>query len=175
MKKLPFCPECGNASLMFEKEKKFCCSLCNFSLYHNCASAVAVVIRHKDEILLTKRNQNPGIGKWDLPGGFVDQNEEAEEACAREIKEELGISLNAHQLHYIKSVPNQYLYQEITYHTLDLFFEYSIEQKKDAPEINPVEIAEVKWIKIPELNLQELAFESQKKFFSTYLEKKSEH
>ena len=66
MKHLKFCPKCGNGTLIFDGEKKFSCGHCDFVMYHNCAAAVAVVIRCGDEVFLTKRNQNPKIGKLDL-------------------------------------------------------------------------------------------------------------
>ena len=75
MKHLKFCPKCGNGSLVFDGEKKFSCGHCDFVMYHNCAAAVAVVIRCGDEVFLTKRNQNPKIGKLDLAGGFTDPPE----------------------------------------------------------------------------------------------------
>ena len=91
MKHLKYCPKCGQETLIFDGEKKFSCSQCDFVMYQNIAAAVAVLIRCEDELLLTKRNQNPKIGKLDLAGGFTDPKESAEETCARELKEELGI------------------------------------------------------------------------------------
>ena len=39
---------------------------------------------------MTKRNQNPKIGKLDLAGGFTDPKESAEETCAKRIKKKIG-------------------------------------------------------------------------------------
>ena len=129
MKHLKYCPKCGQETLIFDGEKKFSCSQCDFVMYHNCAAAVAVLIRCEDELLLTKRNQNPKIGKLDLAGGFTDPKESAEETCARELKEELGIEIDLKNLKFVGSLPNVYHYKEVDYNTLDLFFEYRVEEK----------------------------------------------
>ena len=51
MKHLKYCPKCGQETLIFDGEKKFSCSQCDFVMYHNCAAAVAVLIRCEDELL----------------------------------------------------------------------------------------------------------------------------
>lgn len=168
MKQLKFCPKCGKETLQFNEENKFFCENCDFVLYHNCAAAVAVIIRCGDEILLTKRNQNPGLGKLDLAGGFVDSKESAEKTCARELYEELGINIDQSNLKFIMSLPNVYHYKEIDYNTLDLFFEYNIAEKILAEKLETSEISEIIWIKISELNLDDIAFDSQRNFFRQY-------
>ena len=42
------------------------------------------------ELLMIERGGHPYLGKWALPGGFVEMNESLEEAAARELKEETG-------------------------------------------------------------------------------------
>lgn len=44
------------------------------------------------QVLLIKRKHYPFEGFWALPGGFVDENEAPEEAVAREMLEETGVS-----------------------------------------------------------------------------------
>ncbi len=42
-------------------------------------------------VLLIERGREPFQGKWALPGGFMNMDEDAETACRRELKEETGI------------------------------------------------------------------------------------
>lgn len=101
--------------------KSFKCNSCNFILFLNAASAViAIIINDNKELLVTLRKTNPAAGTYDLPGGFVDNNESLENAVIREIKEELNLDIS--RLKYWKSFSNQYVYKEILYHTTDAAF-----------------------------------------------------
>jgi len=56
--------------------------------------AVGVIRNSNDEILIAKRssNQHQG-GKWEFPGGKVEAGENVSSALARELQEELGITI----------------------------------------------------------------------------------
>lgn len=58
------------------------------------AADIIVLTEHKEkrQILLIKRKFNPFAGMYALPGGFVDPDETTDQAAARELKEETGIS-----------------------------------------------------------------------------------
>ena len=168
MSDLKYCPKCGNETLNWDGEKKWSCSNCDYVLFHNVAGAVAVIIKHQDEILFTKRNQEPKKGKLDLAGGFVDPKESAEETCIRELFEEMKIKVDLSQLKYLASLPNTYEYKNILYNTIDLFYEYELSEKVGF-ELELSEISETIWIKKDQINLEDIAFDSQKLFFETYI------
>lgn len=165
MKQWLFCPSCGKASLSWDGEKKWSCNSCDFTLYHNVATAVAVLVKHKDEILFTIRNREPAKGKLDLPGGFTDPKETAEHTCTRELWEELAWEILPDKLKYLCSLPNTYVYKEVLYNTLDLFYIYEIDEKP-AFTLEESEIQSVEWRKLQALEMEDLAFDSQKRFFA---------
>jgi len=60
------------------------------------------VIRKKGQILITKRKSDGLLGGlWEFPGGKIKEDESSEEACIREIKEEvnLDIEIISHMAH----------------------------------------------------------------------------
>ena len=48
---------------------------------------------NKINVLLIKRKNDPFKGQWAIPGGFVDENENLENAAKREFAEETGIKV----------------------------------------------------------------------------------
>lgn len=117
-----YCPVCGARSFAERNDKAKVCQSCGFVYYFNPSAAVACFIRNKaGELLLVRRAKDPAKGTLDLPGGFVDMNESAEEAAHREVKEETGLELTA--CRYLFSLPNIYPYMGFDVHTVDMFFE----------------------------------------------------
>jgi len=169
MNELKFCPKCGHQTLKWDGEKKWSCADCDFVLFHNVAGAVAVLITFGDEIMFTRRNQEPAKGKLDLSGGFTDPEESAEHTCARELSEELNLKIDETKLKYLGSLPNVYLYKNIPYNTIDLFFKYEVSEKFEV-KLDRSEVSEIIWIKKEDIDLEEIAFDSQRKFLKKYLE-----
>lgn len=55
------------------------------------------VIELDGEVLLLERNHPPFEGSWVLPGGLVERDETAPEACVRETKEEVGLDVTVEE------------------------------------------------------------------------------
>lgn len=53
----------------------------------------AAIIQHDGKILACQRGYGPMKDGWEFPGGKVKEGETAEEACRREVQEELGARL----------------------------------------------------------------------------------
>ena len=56
---------------------------------------VGAVVISEDKILLEKRKNEPGKGKWSIPGGLVDLGESPEQAVIREVMEETCLEVDA--------------------------------------------------------------------------------
>jgi NAD+ diphosphatase len=120
-----FCPQCGGRGLSADTEKSLTCNSCGFRYFINMSASVAVIIRNeKDEVLFTVRKHDPAAGMLDLPGGFVDLGETAEQAVVREVYEELNLEITS--MKYAATFTNKYLYSGILYQTLDLVFECEV-------------------------------------------------
>jgi ADP-ribose pyrophosphatase YjhB (NUDIX family) len=115
------CPRCGSPRFAPHNIKASHCPDCHFILYYNVAAAVAALITDPDNrLLIATRANDPQRGTWDLPGGFVDPKETAEQALRREITEETGLTIP--RAHYLFSQPNTYTYSGLDIPTLDLFY-----------------------------------------------------
>ncbi|MCP2603878.1 NUDIX hydrolase [Candidatus Aminicenantes bacterium AC-708-M15] len=75
-----------------EKRKRLICPKCGWIKYENPLPSVAALVRNeRGEVLLVRRGVEPGKGKWALPSGFIEIEENPEKACLRELKEETGL------------------------------------------------------------------------------------
>src|SRR5690554_2993842 len=121
LKVLKFCPKCGSPAFVVSGERSMKCLDCSFHFFVNAAAAVAALVANQEgKLLLTTRGIEPGYGKLDLPGGFIDPGEPAEKAIARELHEELGMKVQS--VEYVCSAPNEYIFSAFSVFTLDMAF-----------------------------------------------------
>lgn len=154
-----YCPQCGRKSLVISDEKSFLCSSCNFKFYLNTAAAgIALIFNKKGELLVTKQKYNPAKGMLDLPGGFADPGETIEECLIREIKEELNLNITS--LIYFCSVPNTYIYKNVTYSITDFAFLCSVDHFDTIKASD--DISDFYFIKLTSLDKSRFGLESPK-------------
>lgn len=158
-----FCPFCKN-KLEHLNERLVDCKTCGFHYYWNASPTTGVLLENKNgEILLVKRKFDPKKGFWDVPGGFVNDDENFEEGLVREIKEELGIIVN--NIEYICSATDLYPYKGLKYHTIVALFWGKIEEA-----VYPTDdVSEVKFFKKEEFRNVEFAFPGLATLIENYL------
>lgn len=64
-------------------------------------TADCMVVRHRAEVLLVKRGNEPFKGCWALPGGFMEMDETIERCAVRELQEETSLTVSEEQLRLI--------------------------------------------------------------------------
>lgn len=123
---LKYCPKCGSDEFNQSGERSLKCQACGFHYFINSAAAVAALVTDAEgRLMLVKRGIEPNYGKLDLPGGFIDPMETAENAVKRELDEELGLKVKS--LEYLGSAPNEYVFSEFSVFTLDMAFKTKAE------------------------------------------------
>jgi mutator protein MutT len=97
----------------------------------------AGIIRREDKILITKRPEGVHLaGLWEFPGGKQEQGESLEECLIREIREELGVTIEPEK--YLLTEEHEYETKKVTLHF------YSCSLKGDEEPL-PREGQETKW------------------------------
>jgi ADP-ribose pyrophosphatase YjhB (NUDIX family) len=87
-----FCPICGEAIDKVEDRGE--CRACGYVAYANAVPGVeAVCFDEQGRVLLGRRAYDPGAGRWDLPGGFLHENEHPLDGLLREIREETALEI----------------------------------------------------------------------------------
>jgi len=71
------------------------------------ALAADCVIFHGDAVVLVRRRYDPFKGHYALPGGGVEIGETVEDACRREMREEIGLDVRNLRLIGVYSQPDR--------------------------------------------------------------------
>jgi 8-oxo-dGTP diphosphatase len=65
-------------------------------------TAGAIVTDSRGRVLLLKHRFRPGSG-WGMPGGFIEANEQPEDALRRELREEVGLDIERLKLVFTRT------------------------------------------------------------------------
>ena len=90
-----YCPRCGTGLVSkFDggRERPACpIEACGFIHFGYSSIGCGAVVMRDGKALLIQRGINPRRGDWQLPGGYVEADEEIVDAVEREVLEEAGI------------------------------------------------------------------------------------
>lgn len=159
--KFKYCPLCGTqlTQELVARRTRPLCPACGFIYYRNPFPTVSVLVTHNGRILLGKRSGEPGKGKWALPSGYIEFEDDFLTAAIREVKEETGLDIE------IVSILNvQSAFLPLEYHFLGIYLLARVIGGKLNPEDD---LEEVKWFSLSG-PLPEMAFPPDVDLIQTY-------
>jgi len=133
------------------------CHECGFVAYASSEPTVsALVVDDDSRILLARRKFEPEAGKWDLPGGFLEEREEPLDGLRRELREEAGVEIEP--LEFAGAWADRYGDAEDATATLNLYWNARIVSGEPTPGDD---VSELRWFALGELPRDdELAFQN---------------
>jgi len=141
---------------------------CGFIFWQNSKPAATLIIEDDTgRVLITERDIEPGTGKLDWPGGFLNEGEDPREAAAREAMEELGVVVDvmSHVGVHTDSYGNE------DYKVLCLCYTATITE--GTPKANE-EIAAISWMQPQDIDRSQFAFASGPVFLDMWLQQRKE-
>ncbi len=95
---------------------------------------LAILDIKKNGYLLVKRDQEPLMGEWWVPGGRLFQGESLVEAAKRKLEEEIGIDSSNKEFSIIgiyEDVFDKSSFENHLYHTISVVFNVEVEIEKE--------------------------------------------
>ncbi len=88
-----------------DTKQRFACDSCGNIHYTNPKIVVGALSYWEDKVLLSKRAIEPRKGFWNVPAGYLEDFEKAEDGAIRETWEEAGTDIEIIQPYVIYNLP----------------------------------------------------------------------
>lgn len=124
---------------------------------------VGAIIIQNGKILLEKRKNDPGRGKWSIPGGIVELGESLEQTVIREVQEETGLVVDEPELIDVVSQATLDESGKVKYHFV--IVDYLVKHK-DGVARAASDAAELEWVLLNGVEQKDLT-----KSFRSFFEK----
>lgn len=156
-----YCNQCGKEVIFIftEGKDRFVCEHCNTIHYTNPKMVVGALAFWENKVLLCKRAIEPRKGFWNLPAGYLEDFEKAEDGAIRETLEEAGADIEIIQPLVVYNIPQA---NQVYIHFLA--------RLKDGNVSNGVESLETKLFTEDEIPWKEMAFTSSTFALNRYFE-----
>ena len=134
-------------------------------------AVVVVILLNKEKVLLVKRGKKvKASGKWCVPCGYLDWNENAKECAIREIWEETGLDITKCKIstdhldkpYDIVTDPSMNYSQDIAIH-FGANIESDVEPFITTKNAEPGESDDVKWVSLSDVSQYQMAFNHQER------------
>lgn len=102
-----YCSNCGEKVIVkfTEGRDRIVCEYCNTIHYTNPKLVVGVLAVWENKVLLCRRAIEPRKGYWNLPAGYLEDNEKAEDGAIRETWEEAGADVQIQKVYTVYNIP----------------------------------------------------------------------
>ncbi len=163
-----YCPRCGAPLAEGEKFgrlRRFC-RYCGFIHFTDPKVAVAALVTNGRRVLLVRRLAIPRIGYWALPAGYMDADEDPEEALVREVLEETGIRVRVSTFDRVAPLAGWDERRGI----LLLYRAEAIEGEATGGD----DVSEARWFGAEEIPWHALAFDSTKELVRAWVSELSQ-
>jgi ADP-ribose pyrophosphatase YjhB (NUDIX family) len=158
-----FCPRCREE--LRADDGRVECPSCGFVAYANPKpTASALCADREGRLLLCRRAVEPFKGRWDAPGGFVEEGEHPLEALRRELREETGLEVEP--LEFFGVWMDRYGGDSTAQSTMNLYWTARVVSGDPRPADD---VSELRWFSADELpRPDELAFENVPRVVSAW-------
>ncbi len=161
---MKFCSNCGNDQLQYlippgDHRERYVCPKCHTIHYQNPLVVVGCLVVYQGKILLCRRSIEPQSGLWNLPAGFMENGERAEDGAQRETYEESMAKVEIVKLHALFSLPQV---NQVYLHFLATMKEPHFETTPESSEVKLFSPEDIPW--------DDIAFESSRFALKKYLE-----
>ena len=97
---MKFCPKCANPleERILEGKARQACTVCDFVFYRDPKPVAGVLASKDDKLLLIQRGNEPKLGLWSFPTGYIDIGDTPAETAVREAKEEADVDVELDEL-----------------------------------------------------------------------------
>lgn len=123
------------------------CPECGRTWYHNSTPTAGIVLVDGDRALVTQRAREPEKGRFDIPGGFLDHDEDPVSGVKREVQEELGLDIEVELSDLVQMVPHPYGDDGDWVLALGFVGRFSGDDPKPGDDV-----AEYRWVTLAELD-----------------------
>jgi NAD+ diphosphatase len=149
-----WCPRCRGE--LRGEASRLECPACGFVCYASSKPTAGALIEDPGgRVLLARRAHEPSKGRWDIPGGFLEEGESPLEGLRRELQEETG--LDVEPLDFFGAWVDSYGHDSTAEATLNLYWT----ARAGGGDPRPADdVEELRWFAADELPAEEeLAFE----------------
>ncbi len=159
-----FCSNCGSDKLNYiipegDHLPRYVCPACETIHYENPRMVVGCLIVDKGKVMLARRGIEPRKGYWNLPCGFLENDETVQQGALREVYEETGASVELGHLHSVYNLP----------HAQQVYLIFMASMKSDYFHLTP-ESTEIAFFGADEIPWEDIAFSSNSFAINKWIE-----